>query len=41
MNVYGKAALDVSTVKRWISNVNGNPRKKEKEILALMICPAV
>lgn len=28
MNVDGKAAFDVSTVTRWVSWVNGNPREK-------------
>lgn len=27
VNVYRKAALDVSTIKGWISRVNSNPRK--------------
>lgn len=28
VNVDGKAALDVSTVRRWFSRVNGNPTEK-------------
>lgn len=28
MNVYGKAALNISTVRGEFNSVNGNPRKK-------------
>lgn len=30
MNTYGKASLDVRTVKRFVSGVNGNPREKRE-----------
>lgn len=39
VNVYEKAAIDVSSLRRWFTRVNGNPKVKEK--LVLVIGPAL
>lgn len=34
MNAYKKAVLDVSTLRKWISRINGNPRENEETDLS-------
>lgn len=37
MNIYTKAVLDVSTVKRWVSKINVSPLEKGKTVQSPVI----